>query len=284
MVFRDSLKQLPARGIKGLRKVFKTFAAEPVDFAARVMNHRADYPPMRLRERIGPLRNVEMASAEFMAYLKLLAHLQQSDRVLDVGCGCGLMALQLADYLDGSGRYVGIDPDREAINWCRRHITAKHPAFSFEHMDVVTPFTPYGRAAAEEYRFPFAAESFDFVLLKSVFTHMRPQPAKRYLEGIRRVLAPQGAALITLFLKNDEQRRLGAAGLNEFAFEHGDPPWYYGFPSVPEAQCAFDERYFLDLLAETGLALKSPIVYGTWSGRTNGLSCQDMVLINRASA
>jgi SAM-dependent methyltransferase len=287
MVFRDSLKQhLPARGISAFREFFQAFyiAAEPLDFAARLLNNRADYPPIRLRKRTGFLRHVEMVSAEFMAYLKLLAHLQQSDRVLDVGCGCGLMALQLADYLAGSGRYVGIDPDREAIDWCRRHISPKHPAFSFEHMDVVTPFTPHGRAGAEDYRFPFAAESFDFVLLKSVFTHMRSQPVKRYLEEIRRVLAPQGSALITLFLKNDEQRRLEAAGLNEFAFEHGDPPWYYGLPGEPESRCAFDEGYILDLLAETGLALKSPIVYGTWSGRTNGVSCQDMVLINRASA
>src|ERR1700740_3266139 len=106
MVFRDSLKQnLPARGFSAFREFFQAFymAAEPVDFAARVVNNRADYPPIRLRKRTGFLRHVEMVSAKFMAYLKLLAHLQQSDRVLDVGCGCGLMALQLADYLAASG-------------------------------------------------------------------------------------------------------------------------------------------------------------------------------------
>jgi SAM-dependent methyltransferase len=287
MVFRESLKQhLTPRGISAFRVLFNAFyrAAEPLDFAARVLNDRADYPPIRLRKRTGFLRHVEMVSAEFMAYIKLLAHVQQSDRVLDVGCGCGLMALQLANYLDASGRYAGVDPDRDAINWCRRHISPKHPAFSFEHMDIVTPFTPSGHVAAEDYSFPFAAASFDFVLLKSVFTHMRPQQVKRYLNEIERVLAPQGSALITLFLKNDEQRRLEAAGLNELAFKHGDPPWYYGFPGEPESRCAFDEEYILNLLAESGLTLKSPIVYGTWSGRAGGVSWQDMVVIKRSGA
>jgi SAM-dependent methyltransferase len=246
LTFRESLKQhLPARGIRALRRLFEA-SVEPLDFAVRVLNKRADYPPFRLRKRVGCVRDVEMSSAEFMAYLKLLAHVQPGDRGLDIGCGRGLMALQLAHYLDASALYVGIDPDRTAINWCRRHISPKYPAFRFEHLDIVTPFTPSGHVAAENYRFPFEAGSFDFVLLKSVFTHMRPRQVKRYLEEIRRVLAPRGSALITLFLMNDEQRGLEAAGLNEFAFKFGDPPWYYGYPDEPEAACAFDEGYILD--------------------------------------
>jgi SAM-dependent methyltransferase len=287
MAFHQSLKEhLPASGIRAFRGLFEALymAAEPVDFVARVLNNRADYPPIRLRRRSGALREMEMASAEFMAYLKLLGHVQRSDRVLDIGCGCGLMALQLANYLDTSGRYVGIDPARASINWCRRHISPKYPAFSFEHMDIVTPYSPSGRVAVEEYRFPFQAGSFDFVLLKSVLTHMRPQQVNGYLEEIRRILTPRGSALITLFLMNDEQRRLAAAGLNEFSFNYGDPPWCYGFPGEPENRCAFDEGYILDLLAQRGLALKSPIVYGTWSGRADGVSCQDMVLIKRSDA
>ncbi|MGH6838988.1 MAG: class I SAM-dependent methyltransferase [Methylocella sp.] len=227
-----------------------------------------------------------------MAYLKLLAHVQRGDRVLDVGCGCGLMALQLADFLDASGRYVGIDPDRAAINWCRRHISPKYSAFSFEHMDIATPYSPSGKGAAEEYSFPFPADSFDFVLLKSVLTHMRPQQVKRYFEEIRRVLAPRSSALITLFLMNDEQRRLAAAGLDQIDFKaagldridfkYGDPPWYYGIPGDPESRCAFDETYILDLLGQSGLALECPIYYGTWSGRADGISVQDMALIKRS--
>jgi SAM-dependent methyltransferase len=282
---RNSLKEhLPSRGFRVFRWLLDAIyiAAEPVDFAARILNNRADYPPIWLRRRNGSVRQLEMSSAEFIAYLKLLAHVQRSDRILDVGCGCGLMALQLTDFLGASGRYVGIDPDRAAINWCRRRISPKYPAFSFEHMDIVTPYSPSGKVAAEQYRFPFPADSFDFVLLKSVLTHMRPPQVKRYLEEMRRVLAARGSALITLFLMNDEQRRLAAAGFHQIAFKYGEPPWYYGLPGDPESRCAFDEAYILDLLGEGGLALESPIYYGTWSGRAGGISLQDMILIKRS--
>jgi SAM-dependent methyltransferase len=286
---RNSLKErLPSRGFRVFRQLLDAIyiAAEPLDFASRILRNRADYPPLWLRRRVGlvSLRQMEMSSAEFLAHLKLLAHVQRSDRILDIGCGCGLLALRLADFLNDSGRYVGLDPDRAAINWCRRHISPKYPSFSFEHMDIITPYSPSGKVVVEEYRFPFPTDSFDFAVMKSVLTHMRPPQVKRYLEEIRRVLAPRGSALITLFLMNDEQRRLAATGLHQTDFKYGSPPWYYGFPGDPESRCAFDEEYILDLLSEEGLALESPVYYGTWSGRAGGISLQDMILIKRSDA
>ncbi|MGQ0445781.1 MAG: class I SAM-dependent methyltransferase [Beijerinckiaceae bacterium] len=136
--------------------------------------------------------------------------------------------------------------------------------------------------AAEQYSFSFPADSFVFVLLKSVLTHIRPPQIKRYLEEIRRVLAARGSALITLLLMNDEQRRRAAAGFPQIAFRYGDPPWCYGLPGDPESRCAFEEAYIVDLLGEAGLVLDSPIWYGTWSGRAGGISLQDMILIKRA--
>src|SRR5690242_20683070 len=131
MVFHQSLKEhLPASGIRAFRGLFEALymAAEPVDFVARVLNNRADYPPIRLRRRSGALREMEMVSAEFMAYVKLVGHVQRSGRVLDIGCGCGLMAVQLASYLDTSGRYVGMGPVRASRGGCRRHISPRYPA------------------------------------------------------------------------------------------------------------------------------------------------------------
>jgi len=64
MVFHQSLKEHPpARGIRAFRGLFEALyiAAEPLDFAARVLNNRTDYPPIRLRRRSGALRQMEMA-------------------------------------------------------------------------------------------------------------------------------------------------------------------------------------------------------------------------------
>jgi hypothetical protein len=57
MFFPQSLKEhLPARGIRAFRWLFEAMyiAAEPLDFAARVLNDRTDYPggPMAYHAKI----------------------------------------------------------------------------------------------------------------------------------------------------------------------------------------------------------------------------------------
>ena len=60
---------------------------EPMDLAGRALNGKRRYPPLRLRRYVGPLPSFESSAAEFVAYLKILAHLQPTERLLDVGCG-----------------------------------------------------------------------------------------------------------------------------------------------------------------------------------------------------
>src|SRR5829696_7239370 len=92
-------------------------ALEPLDLVSRVVTGKTDLPPLRLRKHVGPLRTFESSGAEFAVYLKLLCGLRSDERLLDIGCGCGLMAISLADYLDARGRYVGVDIDRPSIDW-----------------------------------------------------------------------------------------------------------------------------------------------------------------------
>jgi ubiquinone/menaquinone biosynthesis C-methylase UbiE len=113
---------------------------------------------LHLRRHVGPLRTFEASGAEFMSYLRLLLDLQANAQLLDIGCGCGLMALYLKDYLDNNGTYTGVDIHGPSISWCTNHI--KHPNFRFTQI--------------ADAKLPFAAQSFDVILLKSVFTHLRP--------------------------------------------------------------------------------------------------------------
>jgi len=277
-------ESLPAPIVGALRlaRQLAYVCLEPLDRLSRVINGKGDLPPLHLRRYVGPLRTFEMSGAEFMAYLRLLCALRPSERVLDVGCGCGLMALHLRDYLSPEGSYTGVDIHRPSVNWCRRNLGGRHRNFNYEHIDVRSrAYNPGGRHAAEDYAFEFADGSFDLVLLKSVFTHMRPAEVENYVKEVSRLLSGGGRCLMTFFLLNERQAELAGAGLSRLDFRHGEGAWRYVYPNSPESAVAFSEEHVLDLLRSHGLELDEPILYGSWSGRDDGLSYQDILLARK---
>jgi ubiquinone/menaquinone biosynthesis C-methylase UbiE len=282
----QSSKQKFSRPLVNLLRACRRFAylsLTPFDYASRLVNGKADFPPLHLRRHVGPLRTFEASGAEFMSYLRLLVRMQPSERMLDIGCGCGLMALHLKDYLDKQGSYVGVDLHRPSIKWCRSHIGSQHQNFQFEHIDVRSfAYNPQGNCKGESFVFPYDSHSFDVVLLKSVFTHMRPAEIENYLREVARLLKENGRCLATFFLLNQEQKALAAEERNVLKFSFGTETWRYVYEHSPESSSAHDESYILSLLGKHGLRLHAPIYYGHWSGRKAGLSFQDMLIIERA--
>jgi SAM-dependent methyltransferase len=252
---------------------------EPLDRMCRLINGKKGFPPIYLRRYVGPLSTFESSGAEFVAYSKLIGQLKPHERVLDIGCGCGLMAIYLRDYIAAQGRYVGVDIYPPVVRWAQRRLGTGN--VEFMHIDVKNGvFNRRGAILDADYVFPFDGQSFDFVLAKSVFTHMQEAGISRYLQEIGRLLSPDGRALITWFLLNTVQEELLRQGLNahHFAFGDGRSRWVY--KSSPESAIGYSEAVVLDMLDTNGLELDGPILYGTWSGR-EGVSFQDMMLIRR---
>jgi ubiquinone/menaquinone biosynthesis C-methylase UbiE len=271
-----------AHSIKLLRAIRNAglVALGPVDYVKRVVSGRGDLPPLHLRRYVGPLRSFESSGQEFMGYLRELAGLRPHERVLDVGCGCGQMALQLKEYLDAGGSYAGVDIHRPSIKWCREKIARRHHNFHFAHIDVRNlAYNPNGTQPGEAYRFTFEDRSFDLILLKSVFTHMRPPDVSNYLSEVSRLLKNDGRCLATFFLLNDEQQALAKQGANELAFNYGEDEWRYVHEHSPESAAAYDENFVIRLLEKFGLTVTKRS-YGRWSGREDGLSYQDILIIS----
>jgi SAM-dependent methyltransferase len=218
---------------------------------------------------------------EFLGHFVALAGLQPHERVLDVGCGVGRMARPLAGYLRPPGSYEGFDVVPEGIEWCRRRYAGAHPGFRFRLAEVANGlYRPDGAVPASEYRFPYPDASFDFAFATSVFTHLLPGDADHYIAEIARVLRPGGRVLLTFFLLAGEHDGRPATG--RFSFAHRLGPCAVDDPAEPEAAVAYEPAWVRDRLAASALTPTGPVRHGTWSGRPDGLSLQDVVVARRA--
>lgn len=210
-----------------------------------------------------------------MAQLIALGGLKPTDRVLEVGCGYGRIALPLTEFLAPSGLYRGIDIIAGEIRWAQNHITRHFPHFQFAHADVHnTYYNPESRQRASDYTFPFADNAFDFVFLTSVFTHMLRPDFERYLSEVTRVLTPGGRCFISYFLLRDD---IDDAVLSSH-FPHEMPGVCVRDLERPEWETAFWESEVRRLYAENGLTIEEPIRYGAWSGRPSSDGFQDVIL------
>jgi SAM-dependent methyltransferase len=219
-------------------------------------------------------------------YLRLfveLGGLTPTEAVLEPGCGTGRMAEPLTEYLTEGGTYDGFDVISKAVRWCTDHISATHPNFRFRHVDVFNrAYNPRGRLDPETFAFPYEDESFDFVFLTSVFTHMLPPDVRHYLHEIRRVLRPGGRCLATFFLLNEASIAAIRSGSASRRFEHQADGYAYDVEDSPEAAVAYRETDVREFLEEAGLALHSPIRYGRWAGLGPAPN-QDTVVFTRGA-
>lgn len=222
---------------------------------------------------------------EFRKYFIDVAGLRPDNKVLDVGCGLGRMAVPLTDYLSAGGEYWGFDIVKSAVDWCTSHITRKFSHFHFLHSDVYNRhYNPKGSIGVDEFKFPFNNASFDFVLLTSVFTHMLPGGVENYLAEISRVLRPGGTCFMTFFLRNTESAGLIAANRSSLDLSHEILGCAVVDEADPEAALAYSEAFVLGQLETLGLKLSQPIQYGSWCGRADFLTYQDVIIARKAGA
>lgn len=219
---------------------------------------------------------------EFEGYLREFCALKPNHRVLDVGCGIGRMAIPLTRFLGPEGEYVGLDIVRKGIQWCRQAITSEYPNFRFIHINVFNKhYNPDGGLQSQEYSFPFQEEQFDIVFLTSVFTHMLPDGLERYISEISRVMRPDGKALITFFLLNEESLKLIQSGKSDRQFKFEMDGFRTTNASNPEAAIAYPEDDVLRLFEANNLSIDSPIKRGSWCGREEYVSYQDIIVATK---
>ena len=227
-------------------------------------------PPQEFIDLVGG-GDFHAIGEHFMMIFQDHCDLAADAAVLDLGAGCGRMAIPLSRYLKPAAEYHGIDVVLPMVEWCRDNIGARCANFQFHHAALKNSLYSDTGANAADYRFPFEERKFDFVIATSLFTHLRPDGTRRYIQEIQRVLKPGGKALTTWFLLNRNNLTWGC--------EHAAGICRVQNPANPEAVVAYEEPFVFDSLRGAGLNIDW-VSYGSWTG-TGGLSYQDLIGISR---
>jgi len=108
-------------------------------------------------------------------FIRLMDKYFSADRgkkILDIGCGTGIMA----GYLEKYGRFYGMDYSRLAVNFCKQRGIKNLVVSSGENCC-------------------FKNETFDYITALGVIEHIEND--KRLLEEIQRMLKPGGLAILS---------------------------------------------------------------------------------------
>jgi SAM-dependent methyltransferase len=157
-------------------------------------------PPRRLRARAGApaahafTQGGRQAAAELAGLMRAAGRDPgQLRSVLDFGCGPGRVLPHVA-RLAPQAVCVGCDVDAAAIDWAGRH----HPGLEWSLSSFHPPL-------------PFETGRFHLIYAISVFSHLDRGVAALWLHELRRVLAPDGLALLSVHGPHAfEQFRTGA--------------------------------------------------------------------------
>jgi ubiquinone/menaquinone biosynthesis C-methylase UbiE len=206
--------------------------------------------------------------AEFLGHLVRLGGILPDDRVLDIGSGIGRIAVPLTQYLTPAGAYWGVDPVAQGVTWCRERITPAYDNFRFDTIDVAHHiYNPKGTIKGEALRLPFEPESFDFIFLVSVATHLPPREIAAYIREARRLLAPGGRLFITAFILDETAQNALPQRDPRLAFKReGEGPAWLVDRTAPLGAVGFDDGFFERLIKGFGLSLCLKSL-GHWRGQ-----------------
>jgi ubiquinone/menaquinone biosynthesis C-methylase UbiE len=165
-----------------------------------------------------------------------LARIQPGEQVLDVGCGTGTLAMEVARRVGRAGRVAGVDPGTEQIARARWKAARRNLPVDFQ-IGVIE-------------QLPFPDQTFDVVLSTLMMHHLPADLKRQGLAEIARVLKPGGRLVIADFKHKKERQGQAArfhaggsrmqdlaalvkdAGFSQVETEEMQPPRFSAFPGA----------------------------------------------------
>ena len=188
-------------------------------------------PPVKMRYRVGASADAndfvtigkQCANDIQSAVQKVGLELSSFEQILDFGCGCGRTMVHMKNLAPGA-RFYGADIDVKAIEWCQKNL--KFATFNL---------------SKEKPPIDYAPDSFDFIYVISVFTHLDEDYQFLWLAELRRIARPGAILVVSLHGLKDSEKEF----LFERSYEKGIfPSWYQNAYHSKEYVFKSFGRYF----------------------------------------
>ena len=268
----------------------KRLAALPMDLIGSVLTRGELLPPFSMRRFVGEARwqlrgeDFKFQGNHLVEKLVQDAGLISNSRVLDLGSGCGRLAIPMTRILGASGSYEGLEPVRGLVAWCTKAITSRFPNFRFQIADIQnTLYNPAGSVRAEEFVFPFPENHFNLIIATSVFTHLTSKALTNYAAQCARVLKHGGRLFASFFLL-DKGSSSPDGKIHFSSRVEGDQFASILDKDLPERAVAYQSDSLTTIFQSHGLELIPPIRWGCWTGLQPAYSGQDILILQKQAA
>lgn len=228
-------------------------------------------PDSDIRNWVGPFNDKEyyynLGKSQAEKIIQWLS-VKPEHKILDLGYGCGRIAIHFLNYLKEEGSYTGIDSNKELLSYCENNIATVSQNFQFQHVDVYNgAYSPQGKIKPQDFVFPIEDESMDIVILWSVFTHMYLTDIDLYLKEIHRVLKKGRLVLASLNLINSFTKQQIETKKSHLDIKYNIADGLFSLDSeIPERGFAHDEDKVKELYWRYGFLIRE-IKYGIWSSK-----------------
>ena len=195
------------------KPVYRRLMFRHVELKERAKGIGDGLPPVEMRYRVGASADAtefvtigkQCANDIESAIRKVGLELSSFDQILDFGCGCGRTLVHMK-ALAPNARFYGADIDVKAIEWCKENL-------NFATFSLSKEIPPID----------YAPDTFDFIYVVSVFTHLDENYQFLWLEELRRIAQPGAILVVTLHGLKESDKGF----LFERSYEKGlFPSWY----------------------------------------------------------
>jgi cyclopropane fatty-acyl-phospholipid synthase-like methyltransferase len=235
-------------------------------------------PPLNFMNIIGSdgVDHFLANSVSFFTSMVRRFHLTKSSNILDLGTGCGRLAIPFYKFLD-DGQFYGVDVWKEGVDWCKNYLNSEN--FHFYNLESRDNYYfSDEKNVSNGYSLNFIPDKhIDFGFAISVFTHLRADDCLAYLREISRCLKPGGTALITCFIIDEYFNQYKSITGNFLDVEEKDGGCYQAY-SGQDFFAGFTYDRWREMIEISGLKVVS-FQLGSWARKPGAQEYQDSFIV-----